>query len=414
MSIDIFPLQVEFMVYSMNLKRIVQRYVCGGGHRSWDCKILNGKMDFLYIRDKRVYELDSELRNTDLPIKKGFHTKEIYSIESLETLGDDRIFVSSSEDCTLRLSCIVEEKSSIQKYSVKTLETYEGHISNVKSLAILNLEKSQTFTKNLVVSGGGRGQLKIWEICVTMNTEKILDNNSTTCRELLTYMLRGTDKDRKKNWRSSEPAFYVDPETRFMDLKIEFYENSSNLVIIFVACSDGYLRTFLYDIKDNILHLSPSINYCNRCALKINTFVHESQTILMSMTTDGIVRFWQMNSVIKNLVENSIEKLDKADEQNVPFANIKIHQSGINSFDFRRIDDSRWLLLTGGDDNLLSLVVIEISLENNQNFARLLTAWNSSSIHSAQITGITNIFIFINNPNYIEFSMIIINNNSDQ
>ncbi|XP_043272802.1 WD repeat-containing protein 6 [Venturia canescens] len=379
--------EVEIMVYSMSLKRIVNRYACGGGHRSWDCKISNGKMNFLYIRDKRVYDVNSNLRNTSPPIKKGFHTKEIYSVECLKILGDDKIFLSASEDCTLRLSCIVEEKSNIQRYSVETLDTYDSHISNVKCLATFNLEKNEKFTRSLVVSGGGRAQLKIWEIRV-MNEDRVLTNNSVTCRELLSYMLRGTDKDRKKHGRSNEPAFFVDPETRFMDLKIQSYENDPNLAIIFVACSDGYLRTFVYDITKNILLLSPSVNYCNRCTLKIETFVHESQIILMSMTTDGFVRFWQMNSTVENLVENSIEKMNRYDEEaNVPFANIKIHQSGINSSDFRRIDPSTWILLTGGDDNLLSLVVIEISSRNNKFFANLLTTWNSSSIHAAQITG---------------------------
>lgn len=97
------------------------------------------------------------------------------------------------------------------------------------------------------------------------------------------------------------------------------------------------------------------------------------------MATDGIVNFWEFSY----LLPNSNRK-----EMNTPFTQWKIHQSGINSFDIKQINSHEYLFSTGGDDNLISLILFQINLlENGDLSAKILMNNNSFDCHYTQITG---------------------------
>ena len=314
-------------------------------------------------------------------IRNGFHTKVIYSLEAIPTSGNDIIIISGSEDCTLRLSRIRNTET------IETIESYDAaHVSNVKSAIVLDIAGQDS---SLVFSAGGRAQLKVWQTSFEP-TIRILES---CC-----YMLHSSEsRNRDKS---------MDIETRFMDMSALVYPEDKNFVILFTACSDGLSRIFLYDTKNNILHPSDSVNYCKRCILKVHWLMSHDEILLLTMTTDGFVSFWPTSQIISSLVETArrcparrAAAAARCDEKsranNEPLARIKIHQSGINSFDSRKLNDSqgRHLLLTGGDDNFISLVEFEIissriaQPEGQSTMVRALSKWGSSDVHSAQITG---------------------------
>ena len=111
----------------------------------------------------------------------------------------------------------------------------------MKCLAILNVENTELFSKNLVFTGGGRAQLKVWELIVRLDN-KLLSSEDLNYKNLASFMLRGTDKERKKCMKVLKMNYDVDPETRYMDISVYSCPESPNLVLLFVACSDGYLR----------------------------------------------------------------------------------------------------------------------------------------------------------------------------
>ena len=373
-------LQDHFVVYSTSVDRIVWRFHCGGGHRSWDCTIIEEKIKFVYINKKRIREMDDSLESLGT-IRNGFHTKVIYSLEAIPTSGNDIIIISGSEDCTLRLSRIRNTET------IETIESYDAaHVSNVKSAIVLDIAGQDS---SLVFSAGGRAQLKVWQTSFEP-TIRILESYC--------YMLHSSEsRNRDKS---------MDIETRFMDMSALVYPEDKNFVILFTACSDGLSRIFLYDTKNNILHPSDSVNYCKRCILKVHWLMSLDEILLLTMTTDGFVSFWPTSQIISSLVETArrcparrAAAAARCDEKsranNEPLARIKIHQSGINSFDSRKLNDSqgRHLLLTGGDDNFISLVEFEIissriaQPEGQSTMVRALSKWGSSDVHSAQITG---------------------------
>ena len=104
--------------------------------------------------------------------------------------------------------------------------------------------------------------------------------------------------------------------------------------------------------------------------MKVSLIKAESfRYVAPTMATDGKVALWDVTTCAEELIgsKHSIRcHATSADNTPVvasglkPFSVIKIHQSGINSFDCIQLPRDRYLLAAGGDDRALVLSVIEI------------------------------------------------------
>ncbi|XP_034944143.1 WD repeat-containing protein 6 isoform X2 [Chelonus insularis] len=370
--------EIEFMIYSINSQRLILKFICGGGHRSWDCTFIDKFIQFTCIRNKKVYTTNNMMCTFSKTIIQGHHTKEINCMQVLPGISNKNILLSASEDCTLRFTELY--KILPEKYQLSCLDLIDGHISSVKCINIINLNSSNEKAGSLIFTGGGRAQLKVWKVTVDVVEDKFIKDN-LEITELMSYMLHGTNKDQRKIMLSKQQEYFIDPETRFMDITSYTYVEK-NIVILFVACSDGFIRIFSYDIYLNNFYLTTEIPYYNRCIIKIHVFDYGNEVILISMATDGIVNLWSMKLIIENIC-------NKSDNVNIkPFKSWNIHQSGINSYDFKQ-NSEVFLLLTGGDDNKINLSLFTIFESTNTTLmADILAEWSSSFIHYTQITGI--------------------------
>lgn len=98
----------------------------------------------------------------------------------------------------------------------------------------------------------------------------------------------------------------------------------------------------------------------------------------MTFTTDGLLNFWNFS-----ILNCKMQKLTIDNNEDGFF----LHQSGINSFDVKFVNDNEYLLATGGDDNLLSLILFKINRKTDASFIQIVSSWNSSLVHYAQISG---------------------------
>ncbi|KAM0729073.1 tRNA (34-2'-O)-methyltransferase regulator WDR6 [Formica fusca] len=384
--------EVEFIIYNLSTESILIRIPCGGGHRSWDCMILDETTSFIYIQNKQIYIFDYPLSSASFPIlQNGFHIKETYCLQHISRLGSFKqdIFISGGEDCTLRVSSICESFEDNSHSVFHNLGNFDGHLSGIKCISTIKLKKNDDLnSKYLVFSGGGRAQLKIWEIRLK-HKDRILSND-LSCSDIKSHMLYGQDQYRRKPWQEPKQSYVMEPETRYMDICTHYSSENANHVLIFIACADGYLRLFVYSITTNDVCLKVSTKYIDRCILKMYILSYKSKVIVLTMTTDGILRFFNFTDIISKIYKDAnIENQDIIDFSDDPFAEFSLHQSGINSFDLKHIDEDRYLLVTGGDDNLLNLVCFQLCIsEDDALSAVILTKWNTASAHSAQITGL--------------------------
>lgn len=190
-----------------------------------------------------------------------------------------------------------------------------------------------------MASAGGRAQIILWKLNLTQYEKP-------NCIELSTYY---EQIDRNTS------------EMRIMDMIfIQFDE-----IWLFSACSDGNLKIF-HKINDKLM-IHHNIFYKFKCIMKL--LYLNNDHILITMASDGYLVFWNVNDLI-NLSNNYLKS-------------IKTHQSGINSCSYVKLSNN-YLILTGGDDNLINLLLINI--KNND--INILDQVQLNSVHCSQITGV--------------------------
>ncbi|XP_047990258.1 WD repeat-containing protein 6 [Leguminivora glycinivorella] len=356
----------DFVVYDIRNSNKMLEVPCGGGHRSWDAvrfiDKINGDYEefikLIYIKNSDVNKAPFQLSKiVSRNVVNGSHSKEINCLQCCTNdLDKSKVFfVSGGEDTTLRISNIDSGKEFVDRVVYK-------HLSNIRALKLYKLKDESV----LVISAGGRAQ-----ICLNIiNFEKKQDELKVIFEEVLDYQIRGTDKEKKgsQNWRNCSIDF--DPETRVMD--IEAIQTDDNNFVVFVGCSDAYLRIYKLNIEETAeFKLINEVKYHKTCILKTHCIKFENKTILITCTTRGETAFWDTS---------------KHNNEFLPFFSTTTNKSGINSIASKVISNEEILVATGGDDNAVHLVLIQI--QPNLTSANLRSSFQLDSLHSSQVTGL--------------------------
>lgn len=334
----------NFIVYNLNQRRIILTVNCGGGHRSWDCMVTKSKIFyFYYIRDKQVHVYSSKWLNlANSNIIHGYHTKEINCSEVFK-FNNKLVVLSGGEDTTIRLASIDKN------YKFNPVETIKTHLSSVRCIASCLLHKNPQEHKYFVFTGGGRAQIIFHELYFDLVHDKI------DCQQIYSYKKLLNDSD---------------SETRIMDLvTISLPEN----IILIAGCSDGTLKCFRVKLKERCFEFFVEIKYKCKCIIRLSYINICNKHVVVSMATDGKFVFWDFDQILSN------------PSQIKPFYELKIHQSGINSFDYRKLNDGKYIFASGGDDNAIILTAMNF---NRKFEVDVLKQIKICDVHAAQITGL--------------------------
>ncbi|CAD0201984.1 unnamed protein product [Chrysodeixis includens] len=353
-----------FVVHSIKDNSKVIEMPCGGGHRSWDAVRYFDKVNesyeecikFIYLKDAAINISTFQLSKiTSTNVVNGSHAKEINCLKALK-VGDDVIYISGGEDTTLRISSVDAAMDFKDEVSFK-------HLSSIRTLKTHNIQDNRL----LLISAGGRAQICIKDVQFLKENGRL----KIKSEELIDHLIRGTDKERKGNqtWRNCSIDF--DPEMRIMDL--DLLKDKDDFVI-FAGCSDSYLRVFSYKDKSKKLELLKDSKHHNTCILKTKCINFTNKTILITCTTRGDVTLWDISDVTNTILE--------------PFFTTKTNKSGINAIATTNITNSKLLIATGGDDNSIHIILLEIPDQNNLSSIEILDRWQHSNYHSSQITGL--------------------------
>lgn len=331
----------DLIIWDRINQRTLFEIPCGGGHRSWDISKGNSQILFSYIKDKviNISRLDTIMLSPKNLIS-GYHIDEVNYVDIIHHKSGYILF-SGGEDTTLRITTLLSNKFE-QKLVLKS------HLSSIRTICSYNV-KIDGINQVLLFSAGGRAQIICWQINI----------DSIKCREHYNYY---------------EPLSNEDGEVRIMDVFVTYIKNIS---VLFCACSDGNIKIFCVGKHNNRYNLCfcRNIFYKLKCIMKVAVFNILGKSILVSMATDGCVTFWDISDVFSN-VELQL------------FESFKVHQSGINSYHFKLLNNNTILFLTGGDDNAVSLQLLQFSLNNNILTVKEDSKFIDISIHCAQVTGV--------------------------
>ncbi|XP_058462859.1 uncharacterized protein LOC131437489 [Malaya genurostris] len=328
---------------------------CGGGHRYWDCYLSNdGTGSFVFIQHKQLTEIRFQLpepKSNSLQVQRlNWHTK-ICNVVRVVRTEHTTLFVSGGEDNILRINTLCRETGNLLNHSRNHLTS---HISSIKTICC-SWKLAVPEGKILIISAGGRAQL-----CLTT-----LDTVTLRTKDELSYMLLASDSERSR-WKPN-PIASDEPETRFMCMTL--VESTASL---YVGCSDGALRQFSLSASNGCyqLELKEEIYY-GKCFLHITHLTVKDIPLIVTMTTDGFVSFWDTRNISK------------------PFDKVRYQSSGINAFDVRSLkDDGRFLIATGGDDQDVNVCKVQIVPTKRNGFVLQSSYIKQQCAHLGQVTGL--------------------------
>ncbi|XP_068617481.1 tRNA (34-2'-O)-methyltransferase regulator WDR6 [Battus philenor] len=359
-----------FLINDLKNNSKVIEVNCGGGHRSWDViryvDNINDKYEeiikFIYLKNSDVnietFQL-SKIVSRDIIC--GTHSKEINYLKSHKINIDDNVMflISGGEDTTLRVSSVTGDLNFRDEVILKQL-------SSVRTLKTHRLDSE----KLLLISGGGRAQISIRTIKFNVKDDEI----KVAVEDLVDFLIKGTDKERKgdKTWRNCSVDF--DPETRIMDLEIIKFDD--RLFYIYAGCSDSLIRIFQFKYDTVVSFKSVgTLNYHKTCILTTHWLKHSDKSILISCSTRGEVCFWNVTKT--NEGTNTDDK---------PFFTTTANKSGINCFKTKFISETQLLIASGGDDNSIHIKLLKIN--DDLSSVSVTHSWEFDKYHSSQITGL--------------------------
>ena len=237
----------KFLLWNFHLNRALFEFKCGGANRSWDYELIKSNetylFRFVYVKNKSMCGFSKILSNYE--VKKPFnqsnnHFCQIYhgnTITTCKYLRSSKYLLTGGEDTQLILSEIADLESP-ERINLFHQFHLQGHESVVKCVAYCDLNESEI----LLVSAGGKANIKIWKI--------LLDDNLSVKKIVHLYdFKRIKQKKEITNGGSAikeKPWLYVDlksnPEIRFMDAVIFRNENSEIDFTVCFCCSDGAVR----------------------------------------------------------------------------------------------------------------------------------------------------------------------------
>lgn len=356
-----------FVVHNVRQNEVLLELDCGGGHRSYDVlyiKETNNKttLQLVYLKNSFIHTETIQLnKHTTNAVVSGSHSKEINCLKTLQVEGKT-MFLTGGEDTTIRVSVLDGQVfEDIMLYK---------QLSSIRTLKICENKDDIVF-----IAAGGRAQ-----ICIKSIKFKTIQNEPSTVEldthNLVDYMVKGTDKQRKgeRNWKSV--SLDIDPETRIMD--VDYIKHKDNFTI-FAGCSDGCVRVFDFKPDLNTFEMIKESWYPH-CILKTLCLHYLKQDWLVTGSTRGEVALWN----VKHLSADTFE----------PYFVTQTNKSGINSMICRIIPDNKLLVATGGDDNALHLKILQGDQDNSSSL-QVLHSLVLDKCHSSAITGLCSIGTYI-------------------
>ncbi|ESO81945.1 hypothetical protein LOTGIDRAFT_170485 [Lottia gigantea] len=315
----------NFVIWSEVDNQLLLEIKCGGGHRSWDCKVnSDDNARFLYIKNGDVILHNTSLLSNQVVLKPALHGREVCDVKYIESININgdlyHLIVTTSEDTDIIISQLKVPKAKSSE--LWPLQTLQGHLSSVRTVTLNNLPSTSDRRQYLLFTGGGRAQIEIWKLTVCRNT----DSSSMVCfnveHEHLSSCFLGNLENKKgfKPWKKKHVN--PDPETRILCLTSfcgmdidQAYPASVHFVT--AACSDGFVRLFCFNAETKTMELMEQSDFHNNCVLKTHHFIHKSpkgsQIFLLSGATEGVVAFWNVTKLcldILNLYRSNCDTLN--------------------------------------------------------------------------------------------------------
>ncbi|GAB1604303.1 WD repeat-containing protein 6-like [Argonauta hians] len=303
---------VNFVIWNCEKSEKLLEIPCGGGHRSWGCILKDQQVHFVYIKVQDIAVCRASLQPA-LILKECQHGRQILDIKHIASPAMPRslavshhLVVTCSEDTSLQLvhlSHIIQDPKKSPHTnpttSMKVLATLQAHISSVRCLAVLPSIGSPMHPlitnadAYLVISGGGRAQMSVWRLLVVRPGKDVVKQEGprreTTASSMTDncihehlfsqFLIKRPEKLWKSEDVTSEPEMRILNLTAFPAHHVD-PDMEEGLVFVAAACSDGFIRLFCFDERQDNRNCEPLQLVWKRrchggsCILQVTHIIH--------------------------------------------------------------------------------------------------------------------------------------------
>eukprot|EP01135_Chromosphaera_perkinsii_P000133 Nk52_evm29s32 gene=Nk52_evmTU29s32 len=410
---------VKFVVWNVTTNRMLfQEIECGGGHRDWDFRFVSDSVSseedeierrdgniekmnyvsqqkriasscrFVHIRKGIMYVMQINNKSTLPPVYKReklqlapFHGREVLDIKLLK-LSD--VFGSSLGGIK-KLPTLVFTSSEDSKVIINLMSQslrgglcIDGHSSSVRTMDYLLPWEPEggamSYPNSFVLfTAGGHETIQCWSILCDQDERR---NSNLSHRRLGGYQPNKADKRAEMNLLSSSGILVENLDSRFMSVSSQ--RISPSVSFLFSGCSDGIVRLFIFCESTRRFYLLGLSDFHNKCVLNVSLFKGpRGKLFACSSATDGKIAFWDLSEFIDIASAYSSSPRGAPNEPkrmlSPPVHVFGCHQSGVNAFDLKLIGtldgdshtEYEYFLVSGGDDNAITIWTFIVSVENN-------------------------------------------------
>jgi WD40 repeat protein len=339
----------QFFVYNQSKGYEMFSVACGGGHRFWDICIphpsLSGTV-FAFHRLRKVWYFikQSGEKEQNPVVLEPYHSMETRSVAFLQMPGVENVIVSGGEEGMLSFH------SSHPNQSLKRLGFCRKHSGSIRAISCP--------PGSILFTGGASQELKAW---------KVFPEQDSSIRSVELH---------------SAPHWSPTIETRIMDLDAI---PTVNGYWVATANSDSWIQLWRYT---NQFELIDQTQYHQKCVLKSRLLICGQQIYWFTAATDGRICMWDITD----------HRIQLAHE-------FRVHQSGIKALHVHVHVDKHVYILSGGDDNALHLIVLDVQtmqfekyqLKNAHGSSIVGVFMNQQKLYSASIDQRLNEYEFDGN-----------------
>jgi len=168
--------------------------------------------------------------------------------------------------------------------------------------------------------------------------------------------------------------------------------------LLCLAYSNSTIKLFYYTStrSERIFRLLAKGQYMTRCLTQVQFTILGPRISLITGSTDGHVAIWTLPESLNSLFSISAQKVTRTQKYRAPLAPLEmtwqsrhcIHQSSIKAMTTVVESDKELLIITGGDDNALSISRLSFPASESQDTFSFFSTSHPRA-HASAITAIT-------------------------
>ncbi|KAL4973902.1 WD40-repeat-containing domain protein [Aspergillus desertorum] len=338
-----------FVVWNDSTQSEIAKIHCGGGHRRWAFHRSTRPGEGLLLWSQGGFNATHINAQATRSIRAGGHGREIKALGTYQPANGCPLFVTGSEDTTLRILTPRSPNRPGPWGALETRRVLTAHDSSPQHIA---WSKDGKF----LFTSSAMEDFFVWKI------------SSIPLFGLAAAIQGRCPKSHPKSELRVTCFDILEVEDLQTEAKASFllcltYSNST-IKIFHLSCAN----------ESGHFTLLASGTYTSNCLTQVRFLRTASSLCLVTTSTDGHFTLWDITTVLEQFyqldrplrLKQPLSSRSTTEEKITCESRHQIHSNSIKTVDMVHLSDSITLLLAGGDDNAITLTLIHADTESDR------------------------------------------------